>query len=277
MSSMQNAVQRRNHKERAQPAQREKWGVLEKHKDYSLRAKDYNEKKKRLKILWEKAIERNPDEFSYGMLSSKTDQHGRRIQDRGNATLSQDAAKLLKTQDAGYLKTTLQQTRSRREKTEQQFHLLNDLVGVQLLGGGNDAKSGRHIIFAVELSEQNTICSTPREQNVSASNQGKLPQPSQLDDTDRGQRRRNSISMDPRLLAREEVNISPSLKQERIARKFRKRQREGQKSLLKALKDREKGLRAMEQQLDHGRARMSNSVGGINKAGIKWKIRERKK
>ena len=29
---MRNAVQRRNHKERAQPREREKWGVLEKHK-----------------------------------------------------------------------------------------------------------------------------------------------------------------------------------------------------------------------------------------------------
>jgi hypothetical protein len=32
MSSMRNAVQRRNHKERAQPLERQKWGVLEKHK-----------------------------------------------------------------------------------------------------------------------------------------------------------------------------------------------------------------------------------------------------
>jgi len=32
MSSMRNAVQRRNHKERAQPLERQKWGLLEKHK-----------------------------------------------------------------------------------------------------------------------------------------------------------------------------------------------------------------------------------------------------
>jgi hypothetical protein len=36
MSSMRNAVQRRNHKERAQPLEREKWGLLEKRK-YVLR------------------------------------------------------------------------------------------------------------------------------------------------------------------------------------------------------------------------------------------------
>jgi U3 small nucleolar RNA-associated protein 11 len=29
---MRNAVQRRNHKERAQPLEREKWGILEKNK-----------------------------------------------------------------------------------------------------------------------------------------------------------------------------------------------------------------------------------------------------
>jgi hypothetical protein len=32
MSSLRNAVQRRQHRERAQPANREKWGLLEKHK-----------------------------------------------------------------------------------------------------------------------------------------------------------------------------------------------------------------------------------------------------
>jgi hypothetical protein len=32
MSSMRNAVQRRNHKERAQPEERQKWGLLEKRK-----------------------------------------------------------------------------------------------------------------------------------------------------------------------------------------------------------------------------------------------------
>lgn len=32
MSTLRNAVQRRNHKERAQPKDREKWGILEKHK-----------------------------------------------------------------------------------------------------------------------------------------------------------------------------------------------------------------------------------------------------
>lgn len=211
------------------------------------------------------------------MLSSKTDRHGRRLQDRGHATLSQDAVKLLKTQDAGYLTTMLQQTRSRREKVEQQFHLLKKEEGVQLPGGGHETKSGQHIIFAVDLDEQKTMDSAPQEPDAMTSNQDKLPQSAQSDDTPRGQRQRDLTCMDRHRVAREKAKTLLSLKQQRNARKIRKRQREGQESVLKALQNREKGLSATVQQLDYRRARMSNSVGGVNKAGIKWKIRERKK
>ncbi|MCJ1449448.1 MAG: hypothetical protein MMC23_009968, partial [Stictis urceolatum] len=101
MSSMRNAVQRRSHKERAQPKEREKWGILEKHKDYSLRASDYNEKKRRLKILRQKAAERNPDEFHFAMMNSTTEVDGKKSWSRGNTALSSETIKLLKTQDAG--------------------------------------------------------------------------------------------------------------------------------------------------------------------------------
>ena|SRR6185369_5292565 len=72
MSTLRNAVHRRDHKERAQPLAREKRGLLEKHKDYVLRAKDYNFKQKRLKSLKEKALFRNPDEFYFKMINART-------------------------------------------------------------------------------------------------------------------------------------------------------------------------------------------------------------
>ena len=72
MSSLRNAIQRRNHKEREQPRSRQKYGILEKHKDYVLRAKDYHSKQDRLKAFREKAYFRNPDEFYFKMINSKT-------------------------------------------------------------------------------------------------------------------------------------------------------------------------------------------------------------
>ncbi|KAH0418533.1 U3 small nucleolar RNA-associated protein 11, partial [Aureobasidium melanogenum] len=125
---MRNAVQRRNHKERAQPLERQKWGLLEKHKDYSLRAKDHNEKKRRLKVLREKAAQRNPDEFAFGMITRTTKkgvQQSTRGKENGSqAPMNMDTVKLLKTQDAGYLQTVLQQTRRAREKIEKQAVLM---------------------------------------------------------------------------------------------------------------------------------------------------------
>ncbi|TVY86538.1 putative U3 small nucleolar RNA-associated protein [Lachnellula willkommii] len=63
MSSMRNAVQRRNHRERGQPEERKKWGLLEKSKDYKLRAADHKVKKTKLKQLKQKVLDKNPDEF----------------------------------------------------------------------------------------------------------------------------------------------------------------------------------------------------------------------
>ncbi|KAL8705452.1 MAG: hypothetical protein Q9201_001433 [Fulgogasparrea decipioides] len=273
MSSMRNAIQRRNHKERAQPAQREKWGILEKHKDYALRAKDYNEKKKRLKGLREKAAERNPDEFSYGMLSSKTDRYGRKIQDRGNPSLSQDAIKLLKTQDAGYLKTMIQQTRRMREKMEQQYRLLSG-GNVQVLGGGNGVKNDQHVIFVDTPEAQKSFDVTQGNRNILPTAEDGLERFASEDGSLDPQGKKQ---MDPRKIMRQKEQELLVLKQDRAVRKLRKRREDTRQSRLNALKVRERDLLAAEQQIDHQRARLSNSVGGVNKAGVRWKVRERKR
>ena len=65
MSSLRNAVQRRNHRERAQPEERAKWGLLEKRKDYKLRAADHKLKRRKINTLKQKASERNEDEFYF--------------------------------------------------------------------------------------------------------------------------------------------------------------------------------------------------------------------
>jgi U3 small nucleolar RNA-associated protein 11 len=72
MSSLRNAVKRIAHKERSQPIARKKLGLLEKHKDYSIRAQDYKKKKQTINSLRQKAAFKNEDEFYFKMISSKT-------------------------------------------------------------------------------------------------------------------------------------------------------------------------------------------------------------
>ena len=63
----------------------------------------------------------------------------------------------------------------------------------------------------------------------------------------------------------------------RTARRRRKRLGELRAAKLEALKKRQKEIVAAAEQLELQRARMSRTVGGVNKDGVKWKIRERKK
>ncbi|KAF5535229.1 u3 small nucleolar RNA-associated 11 [Fusarium phyllophilum] len=132
MSSMRNAVARRPHRERAQPLERRRLGLLEKHKDYSLRAKDFNKKKAQLKNLKEKAAERNEDEFYFSMMSRKGP--GSRIQDgkrwsgtvegdRGNKAMDVETVRLLKTQDIGYIRTMRQVVAKEVARLEEQVVL----------------------------------------------------------------------------------------------------------------------------------------------------------
>ncbi|KAK9449313.1 small-subunit processome [Limtongia smithiae] len=112
MSSLKFSVQKKQHRERAQPKNRSKWGLLEKHKDYVLRARDYHSKEGRLRALRSKARERNPDEFYHGMKSSLAGRPRVAAESENAATMSQDHLRLLKTQDAGYVVTALAHERA---------------------------------------------------------------------------------------------------------------------------------------------------------------------
>ncbi|KAF2100975.1 U3 small nucleolar RNA-associated protein 11 [Rhizodiscina lignyota] len=272
MSSLRNAVQRRNHRERAQPAGREKLGLLEKHSDYSLRARDFAEKKKRLKILRQKAANRNPDEFAFGMMSTKTVK-GEKIGDRGNKALSQEAVKLMKTQDAGYLRTMLQATKKERERLESEIQLLeNEEDGAinALKGGGQ----GKHTVFVDDVEAQ-------REFDAE-----------EFFDTDaKGLSmsfNRPKHHVDHAVEATSEIVPRPRSKKaiqaEQEAEKEGKRQakrrlkgQEGRLGYLEKIKAQERDLEAAERELEVQRAKMNNSVGGVNKNGVKFRIRERKR
>ncbi|KAK8805696.1 hypothetical protein WA158_002352 [Blastocystis sp. Blastoise] len=71
MSSWRNVLKQKIHLERAQPANRKRFGLLEKHKDYKLRSTNYHRKEEVLKNLRLKAAMKNPDEFYHKMISLK--------------------------------------------------------------------------------------------------------------------------------------------------------------------------------------------------------------
>jgi U3 small nucleolar RNA-associated protein 11 len=99
-SSLRKAAPRREHKERRQPKSRARLGLLEKHKDYVQRARNFHTKEAQLKNLKEKARLKNPDEFYFAMENSKT-KNGIHQVDRTN--LAPEVVKLMKTQDYTYV------------------------------------------------------------------------------------------------------------------------------------------------------------------------------
>ncbi|TDL28256.1 u3 small nucleolar RNA-associated protein 11 [Rickenella mellea] len=126
MSSLRNSLHRRNHKERSQLSHRARFGILEKHKDYVLRARDFHSKQDRIKRLKQKAAERNKDEFYFGMIRQKTE-GGVHVQDRGNEALPIDIVKVLKTQDENYIRTARASGLKKIEKLKSQLTSLADL------------------------------------------------------------------------------------------------------------------------------------------------------
>jgi len=111
--------------------------LLEKHKDYVKRAKDYHSKEDRIKKLRQKAALKNKDEFYFGMIRSRTEK-GVHVQDRGNEAMPVDVVKLLKTQDAGYVRTLI----STEEKLVER---LRNQVGSSMVLQEEEEKTGQQI------------------------------------------------------------------------------------------------------------------------------------
>ena len=257
MSSMRNAVQRRNHRERGQPEERQKWGLLEKHKvhassfslcfacvhansllyqDYSARARDFNAKKAKLKALRQKVLEKNPDEFYFGMMSKKGPTAGKNSTgtvngDRGNAVLSQDAVRLYKTQDLGYVRTM------RNKATKEVEELERRVAGIR--------GEGKKIVFVGNKEEQLQ----------------KMEEDEDMEDD-------SEEDEEP------EVDL-----EEKKLRKLQEKEADKLESKLRIARQQLKALAEAEEALDLQRARMAKSptVGGINKNGVKFKVRERKR
>lgn len=178
MSSLRNAVKRRTYKERAQPKARQHLGLLEKHKDYSLRAQNYNSKKARVKLLREKAATRNPEEFYFGMVRSKTKEG---VHDAGpqKAPLPTRTMRVLKAQDSAYLITKRNAEAQRVQKLNASLHQLDaERPSTHTIFFDDEADAdafdpARHFDTAPELAER--AFNRPRAEALAGSRAVILP------------------------------------------------------------------------------------------------------
>lgn len=210
------------------------------------------------------------------MLSSQS-RKGRKLADRQNPVLSQDIVKLLKTQDAGYVATMLQKTRRARARLEQEFVLGED-QGAEVLGPLPSQEKGSHTVFVDSREEQRQYIpgGTAAFRPDSATRKPENPSTNEEEDDSDWAPLIELPKKTPesrRVFERQEL----ALKEEKLLRKQHRKEQGAQRSKLAALKAREKDLVEAEKELDLQRAKMSNSVGGTTKAGVEWKVRERKK
>lgn len=135
--NLRNTVKRRIHKERSQPAARKKLGLLEKHKDYKLRAVDHHSKEDRIRTLKEKASLRNPDEFYFGMNKQQT-KDGVHVGTIGKKRPFEEY-KQMKDQDVNYIRSKEVHETKKIKRMQSELHCLDEETG---------KKAGRsHVIF----------------------------------------------------------------------------------------------------------------------------------
>ncbi|KAI1413215.1 U3 small nucleolar RNA-associated protein 11 [Hypoxylon sp. FL1857] len=268
MSSIRNAVQRRVHRERAQPQERQRLGLLEKHKDYSLRAKDFNKKKAQLRALRQKAADRNEDEFYFGMMSRKGPgdalSRGKRWTgtvdgDRGNKVMDLDTVRLLKTQDIGYIRTVRSVALKEVKALEERVVGLGGSLDAQEEDDDDDEWEGfeppkktkpKKIVFTEGEAERNEILQHEAEK------EGDDEEDVDMDD--------DAEEKNPEALRAEQ--------QQKLLEKLQRRLQNARKKL--------KILTRTEHELEVQRTKMAKtqtSGNGVTKSGKKFKVRERKR
>ena len=194
--------------------------------------------------------------------------------------LSHDAVKLLKSQDAGYLRVVAGRGRKELERLE------------QTVGMDGAVKKGTKVIF---VDEEKFDAETVGER---AAKRRRIDTETVVDeagsDSDLVRGDENIITIldtavdsdsvdghaaKPNTLKSKKVLMTErkALQDLRASRKRRKRLAELRSAKLEALKKRQREILAAADELELQRAKMARTVGGVNKEGIRWKIRERKR
>ncbi|KAI1486276.1 small-subunit processome [Biscogniauxia mediterranea] len=273
MSAFKNvAAKNVTHRERAQPVERRRLGLLEKHKDYALRAKDHNKKKAQLAALRRKAADRNEDEFYFGMMSRKGPStvvsKGKRWTgtvdgDRGNKALDIDTVRLLKTQDMGYVRTmrnvAMKEVKQLEERVIQMGGSVDGSANAEAMDLDDDEYDGldddlpqkrvtpKKIVFAEGEEERREKVQLEERKQEDTDEDDTIDSDKKSPDALRAERR------------------------QKLLEKLQRRLSSAQKKL--------KTLARAEHELDVQRAKMAKTAtsGGYTKSGKRLKVRERKR
>ncbi|CAJ1062738.1 probable U3 small nucleolar RNA-associated protein 11 [Xyrichtys novacula] len=128
MSSFRKALKsrQRNHHERSQPGFRKNLGLLEKKKDYKLRADDYHKKQNTLAALRKKAQDKNPDEFYFKMINSQLEDGAHVVKrDKEEVEVTEEQKKVMRTQDIKYVEMKRVAEAKKIERLKGELHLLD--------------------------------------------------------------------------------------------------------------------------------------------------------
>lgn len=193
-----------------------------------------------MKVLKQKVLDKNPDEFYFGMMSRKgpsttgKNRTGTVNGDRGNEALSQEAVRLFKTQDLGYVRTMRNKALKEVEELERRA------VGIK--------GAGKKVVFVDDEEEQRQKVGDTAEMHIDS------------DEDDDKEAETDDI---------ETKNF----------RKMQQKEVDKLESRLDSARERLEALTDAEQALELQRARMAKSptVGGVTKNGAKFKVRQRKR
>jgi U3 small nucleolar RNA-associated protein 11 len=174
----------------------------------------------------------------------------------------------------------LQVTRKEREELEQRL-ILEEQGEVRALKDGKEAKKAKHRVFVENEEEQEEFDPEAwfgRGEEIPNKAVEEAEPQWDDDDDDEDESQDEEATRPKKTLSKKQLEAQElAARQKKKFDKTRLRSQSRTAYRLEMVKKKERELVTAEEELEKQRAKMSNSVGGVNKNGVKFKIRERKR